>query len=57
MIGAKGVGKTSIVQRYTENKYTGETESTMGAQFSSKIVDLVLRSKPAAADDSDGVVV
>jgi GTPase SAR1 family protein len=40
MIGDKSVGKTSIVKRYTDNTFSIGTESTIGAQFTSKIVTL-----------------
>ena len=40
LLGDKSVGKTSIVQRYVEQRYSGHTESTMGASFFSKIVPL-----------------
>ena len=42
IIGEKGVGKTSMVHRYTEDKFDESTESTIGAQFSTKIVDFLI---------------
>jgi GTPase SAR1 family protein len=38
MIGDKSVGKTSIVTRYTENRFTFMSESTIGAQFFTKVL-------------------
>jgi small GTP-binding protein len=40
MIGDKSVGKTSIVKRYTENTFSTGTESTIGAQFTSKVIEI-----------------
>jgi GTPase SAR1 family protein len=40
MIGDKSVGKTSIVKRYTDNTFSVGTESTIGAQFTSKIIEI-----------------
>ena len=42
IIGEKNVGKTSIVQRYTEDKFSESNDMTLGAQFSTKIVDLFI---------------
>jgi len=40
MIGDKSVGKTSIVKRYIENTFSIGTESTIGAQFTSKVIEV-----------------
>lgn len=40
MIGDKSVGKTSIVQRYTDKKFSHQTESTIGTTFCSKILQV-----------------
>lgn len=39
LIGETGVGKTSIISRYTKNSYNNDTTSTLGASFSSKIMN------------------
>lgn len=36
VIGDAGVGKTSLVDRYVKGKFTTETSTTMGADFSTK---------------------
>jgi len=41
MIGDKSVGKTSLVKRYIENTFSNMTESTIGAQFTSKIITII----------------
>ena len=40
VIGDKSVGKTSLVRRYTENHFSFMTESTIGTQFASKILEV-----------------
>jgi GTPase SAR1 family protein len=40
LIGDKSVGKTSIVKRYTDNIFQDSMESTIGAQFCSKILSI-----------------
>jgi len=45
IIGEKGVGKTSLVQRYTEDKFSENIDTTIGAQFNTKIVELAIPSK------------
>lgn len=37
MLGDAGVGKTCIVQRYINNKFT-ETEATLGSNYSAKVI-------------------
>ena len=39
LVGESGVGKTSIISRYLE-QYQEKTESTLGAYFSNKIVNI-----------------
>ena len=38
ILGEKSVGKTSIVKRYTEGDFSLANQSTIGAQFCSKII-------------------
>ena len=38
LIGESGVGKTSIINRYVQNKYSNEMTSTPGASFTTKTV-------------------
>ena len=38
LVGESGVGKTSIINRYVENYFNPNSESTTGASFASKIV-------------------
>jgi small GTP-binding protein len=40
LIGESGVGKTSIINRYVQNKYSNEMTSTPGASFTTKTVFL-----------------
>jgi GTPase SAR1 family protein len=40
IIGDKSVGKTSIVRRYLDNTFTTGVESTIGAQFTSKVLEI-----------------
>ena len=40
ILGDRSVGKTSIVKRYTDNEFSVSQESTIGAQFFSKIIEL-----------------
>src|SRR4051812_42932829 len=35
-----GVGKTSILQRYTANEFNEEYQVTVGAEFGSKLIEL-----------------
>lgn len=39
MLGDAGVGKTCIVQRYINNKFT-ETEATLGSNYSAKVIQI-----------------
>ena len=36
LIGDSGVGKTSLMNRFTENKFSLETKSTIGVEYSKK---------------------
>ena len=40
IIGNSSVGKTSIVRRFINDNFSASTESTIGAQFCSKTVDV-----------------
>ena len=40
LIGESGVGKTSIINRYVQNKYSNEMTSTPGASFTTKTIFL-----------------
>ena len=40
LIGESSVGKTSIINRYTRNAFTQELESTLGANYSQKKIEL-----------------
>ena len=40
-LGEAGVGKTSLIRRYTENSFDPEYKQTIGTTFSSKDVELV----------------
>lgn len=40
LLGETGVGKTSLVSRFVNNRFTNMTESTIGGAFSTKYVDL-----------------
>ena len=44
IIGEKNVGKTSLVNRYTEDKFSNEVDSTIGAYFSSKVIEFNVKS-------------
>ncbi len=44
VIGEKGVGKTSLVNRYTEDKFSPDVDATIGAYFSSKLIDFNVKS-------------
>ena len=52
IIGEKGVGKTSLVQRYTDDKFSENVDTTIGAQFNTKIVELGIPSKLFASNTS-----
>ena len=39
LIGESGVGKTSIIQQYTSNKFDPDTVSSLSAQYVSKTVE------------------
>ena len=38
IIGDSGVGKTNLLTRFTENKFSLESKATIGVEFSSKNV-------------------
>ena len=38
LLGDAGVGKTSIMQRITKNKYEDTKETTIGIQYEKKII-------------------
>ncbi|PRP75097.1 ras-related protein Rab-7a-like [Planoprotostelium fungivorum] len=40
VLGESGVGKTSLLVRYVENKFTISTKSTIGSDFLSKEIDV-----------------
>ena len=40
MIGDKEVGKTSLVKRFIEGEFEEFTQSTIGAAFFSKVVEI-----------------
>lgn len=40
IIGNSSVGKTSIVKRFIDNNFSASSESTIGAQFCSKIIEI-----------------
>lgn len=40
LVGDSGVGKTSLLKRFTEGTYDGESLSTIGIDFKSKIVPI-----------------
>ena len=48
MVGSVGVGKTSIVNRYTKNIYEPESKSTVGANYCKK--ELVINKKIVLLD-------
>jgi Ras-related protein Rab-5C len=40
LVGAASVGKTSIIQRYTKDEFDKYSETTVGAHFVTRIIDL-----------------
>ena len=40
ILGDKSVGKTSIVQRLTTNKFNADTATTLGANFASHVIQI-----------------
>jgi Ras-related protein Rab-11A len=40
MVGDSGVGKTNLLSRYTVNDFNFETKTTIGAQFSNKVIPI-----------------
>ena len=45
IIGNSGVGKSCIVNRFIQDEYSDEIESTIGVEFGAKIVKLDLNGK------------
>ena len=40
LLGESGVGKTCIISRYVNNTYDEKSETTNGASYASKVIDL-----------------
>ena len=40
IIGDSGVGKTNLLTRFTENRFSLESKATIGVEFSSKNVEI-----------------
>ena len=40
LLGESGVGKTCIISRYVNNTYDEKSETTNGASYASKIIEL-----------------
>lgn len=40
LLGDSNVGKTSILNRFSKNQFKKDMETTIGAHFTSKFVDL-----------------
>lgn len=40
LIGESAVGKTSIINQYVNEEFTNEVAATLGASFSTKVIDL-----------------
>ena len=38
IIGDSGVGKSCIVQRFLENKFSDDQENTIGVEFGTKVI-------------------
>ena len=45
LLGATGVGKSSLVLRYVTSQFNPHSESTIGAAFMSKMTVMKLRAK------------
>ena len=52
LIGDSSVGKTSLVNRYIEDKFQEKLDSTIGAQFFSKIIDLNVHSQTGLINEA-----
>ena len=40
LLGSSGVGKTCIIKKYTENKFSEDTQSTSGVSYSQKFLEI-----------------
>ena len=40
MVGDSGVGKTNILLRYTRDEYETDSKTTLGVEFSSKLMTM-----------------
>jgi GTPase SAR1 family protein len=45
VIGNSGVGKSCIVNRFIQDEYSDEIESTIGVEFGAKVVKLDIDGK------------
>ena len=50
LVGDSGVGKTCIIQRYVNDKYSNNTESTSASTYTYKIVDYKEYNKSVSLD-------
>ena len=50
LVGDSGVGKTCIIQRYVNNNYTENTESTSASTYTYKVVDYKQYNKSISFD-------
>jgi Ras-related protein Rab-5C len=53
LIGDSSVGKTSLVNRYIEGKFQEKLDSTIGAQFFSKIIDLNVHAQTGLINEAN----
>ena len=54
MAGDSGVGKTNLLERYTTNEFNFETKTTIGAQFSQKLMKVDGKTIEAQIWDTAG---